>query len=110
MIECMKTAAKLPERNEEKVIEEKANKKQTEHIYISGPITGTSDYMERFEKAEKELTENGYSVINPAKVNAMLPQDATWEEYIKVSLTLLSICTGVYMMPCLLYTSDAADE
>ena len=51
MIECMKTAAKLPERNEEKVIEEKANKKQTEHIYISGPITGTSDYMERFGKA-----------------------------------------------------------
>ena len=38
MIECMKTAAKLPERNEEK-----ENKKQTEHIYISGPITGTSD-------------------------------------------------------------------
>ena len=61
MIECMKTAAKLPERNEEK-----ENKKQTEHIYISGPITGTSDYMKRFEKAEKELTENGYSVINPA--------------------------------------------
>ena len=75
MIECMKTAAKLPERNEEKAIEEKENKKQTEHIYISGPITGTPDYMERFEKAEKELTENGYSVINPAKVNAMLPQD-----------------------------------
>ena len=88
MIECMKTAAKLPERNEEK-----ENKKQTEHIYISGPITGTSDYMKRFEKAEKELTENGYSVINPAKVNAMLPEDATWEEYI-----------------CLLYTSDAADD
>ena len=61
MIECMKTAAKLPERNEEKTIEEKENKKQTEHIYISGPITGTSDYMERFEKAEKELIENGYS-------------------------------------------------
>ena len=74
MIECMKTAVKLPERNEEK-----ENKKQTEHIYISGPITGTSDYMKRFEKAEKELTENGYSVINPAKVNAMLPEDATWE-------------------------------
>ncbi|MFR8246451.1 MAG: DUF4406 domain-containing protein [Roseburia sp.] len=50
-------------------------------------------------KQKKELIENGYSVINPAKVNAMLPEDATWEEYIKVSLTLLSICTGVYMMP-----------
>ena len=71
MIECMKTAAKLPERNEEKTIEEKENKKQTEHIYISGPITGTSDYMERFEKAEKELTwifcnQSGESQCNAA--------------------------------------------
>ena len=99
MVECMKTAAKLPERNKRKMGEENTNEKQTERIYISGPITGTKDYMQRFEKAEKELTEKGYSVINPAKVNAMLPQDATWEEYIKVSLTLLSICTGVYMMP-----------
>ena len=99
MVECMRTAAKLPERNKRKMEEENTNEKQTERIYISGPITGTKDYMQRFEKAEKELTENGYSVINPAKVNAMLPQDATWEEYIKVSLTLLSICTGVYMMP-----------
>lgn len=33
MIECMKTAAKLPERNEEKVIEEKANKK-TDGTYL----------------------------------------------------------------------------
>ena len=53
MIECMKTAAKLPERNKGKMEEENTNEKQTEHIYISGPITGTSDYMERFEKAEK---------------------------------------------------------
>ena len=42
-------------------------------IYISGAITGTDDYMERFEKAEKELTDKGYSVLNPAKVNAQLP-------------------------------------
>ena len=99
MVECMRTVAKLPERNKRKMEEENTNEKQTERIYISGPITGTKDYMQRFEKAEKELTEKGYSVINPAKVNAMLPQDATWEEYIKVSLTLMSICTGVYMMP-----------
>ena len=71
MIECMKMAAKLPERNEEKTIEEKENKKQTEHIYISGPITGTSDYMERFEKAEKELIENGY--FNPYQLDLVAP-------------------------------------
>ena len=44
-------------------------------IYISGAITGTDDYMERFSKAEKELAEQGYSVVNPAKVNAQLPED-----------------------------------
>ena len=48
-------------------------------IYISGAITGTDDYMERFVKAEKELTENGYSAINPAKVNAQLPEDTSYE-------------------------------
>lgn len=34
MIECMKTAAKLPERNEEKTIEEKENKNRR-NIFIS---------------------------------------------------------------------------
>ena len=36
-------------------------------IYISGAISGTKDYMERFARAEKELTEKGWSVVNPAK-------------------------------------------
>ena len=47
MVECMRTAAKLPERNKRKMEEENTNEKQTEHIYISGPITGTKDYMKR---------------------------------------------------------------
>ena len=58
-------------------------------IYISGAITGTDDYMERFAKAEKELTEQGYSVINPAKVNAQLPEDTSYEEYMKMSFCML---------------------
>lgn len=48
-------------------------------IYISGAITGTDDYVERFAKAEKELTEQGYSVVNPAKVNAQLSEDTPYE-------------------------------
>ena len=67
-------------------------------IYISGAITGTDDYMERFEKAEKELTDQGYSVINPAKVNAQLPNDTTYEEYMKMSLTMLDMCDAIYML------------
>lgn len=67
-------------------------------IYISGAITGTDDYMERFAKAEKELTENGYSAINPAKVNAQLPEDTGYEEYMKMSFCMLTMCDGIYML------------
>lgn len=67
-------------------------------IYISGPITGTDDYIERFEKAEKELEYKGYTVINPAKVNSNLPDDTTWLEYMKISLCMLHMCNCIYML------------
>ena len=67
-------------------------------IYISGAITGTDDYMERFSKAEKELEEQGYSVVNPAKVNAQLPEDTSYEEYMKMSFCMLDMCDGICML------------
>ena len=67
-------------------------------IYISGAITGTDDYMERFSKAEKELTAKGYSVVNPAKVNAQLPEDTNYEEYMKMCFCMLDMCTAIYML------------
>lgn len=67
-------------------------------IYISGAITGTTDYMERFAKAEKELTEQGYSVVNPAKVNAQLPSDTTYEDYMKMSFCMLDMCIAIFML------------
>ena len=67
-------------------------------IYISGAITGTDDFMERFAKAEKELTEQSYSVVNPAKVNAQLPEDTTYEEYMKMSFCLLILCDVAYFL------------
>ena len=36
-------------------------------IYISGKITGTEDYEERFRKAEMELMSRGFNVLNPVK-------------------------------------------
>ena len=64
-------------------------------IYISGAISGTTDFMERFAKAEKELTEKGYLVVNPAKVNAQLPIDTGYEEYMKMSFCMLDMCDGI---------------
>lgn len=67
-------------------------------IYISGAITGTDDYMERFAKAEKELTEKGYSVVNPAKVNAQLPEDTSYEDYMKMCFCMLDMCDNICML------------
>lgn len=65
-------------------------------IYISGKITGTTDYIKRFERVEKALS--NYIVINPAKVNAQLPKETTWEEYMKMSMCMLEMCNAIYML------------
>lgn len=67
-------------------------------IYISGQITGTTDYMERFAEAEERLAAEGYSVINPAKVNYFLPEGTTWEEYMKMSFCMMELCDSIYLM------------
>ena len=67
-------------------------------IYISGPINGTDDYMQRFAKATEKLVNEGFIPINPAAVNSMLPKETTYEEYMSMSLTMLDICEGIYML------------
>lgn len=67
-------------------------------IYISGAISGTNDYMERFQKVEDKLLGDKYSVINPARFNANLPSDFTYEEYMKMDFTMIDLCDAIYMM------------
>ena len=45
---------------------------EKKNIYISGKITGLDNYAEIFEKKEKELTEQGHFVFNPATPVAIL--------------------------------------
>lgn len=54
--------------------------------------------MEQFEEAEKYLKGLGYSVINPAKVNGMLPTDTSYREYIVMSLNMLAMADEIYML------------
>ena len=68
-------------------------------VYIAGPITGNPDYMKEFDEAEKLLSQNNYlSVVNPAKLSAMLPKDFKWHEYMEVDLELLRHCDAIYML------------
>ncbi len=70
-------------------------------IYISGPITGRDkkEYLEHFQKAEDFIRKNGWFPVNPAKMQAFLPEEeTTHDEYMVVSLAELSICDGIYML------------
>lgn len=68
--------------------------------YLSGPITGTSDYIKRFEEWEKYITQTlGWTVINPAKVNANLPSDTSYDEYMHMSIAMLDLCDRIMLMP-----------
>lgn len=67
-------------------------------IYISGAITGTTDYIERFNKAENDLISQGYDVVNPARINANLPEICTHKDYMKMSITELSLCDTIYLL------------
>lgn len=66
-------------------------------VYISGPITGVEKYQENFKKAEKDLREKGYSVINPTAFDDKLPV-LEYEEYMKLDITLLDLCHAIYML------------
>lgn len=67
-------------------------------VYISGSITGIEDYMKNFDKAEKELKSVGFSVVNPAKILSQMPEDTKYEEYMDMSMMMLSMCDGIYML------------
>lgn len=67
-------------------------------VYISGPITGTTDFLERFTEAEKQMRKKGYEVFNPAKLSLALPETAEWEDYMKLSIAMLSCCDTILML------------
>ena len=68
-------------------------------IYISGPITGVVGYMKVFNEAEEILTEKGHTVVNPARVNADLPEGTTHEEYMKMSFVMSDMCEMMMVLP-----------
>ena len=67
-------------------------------VYISGPVTGTADYMERFARAATFLCKQGYEVINPVAIMAPLPESTTWGGYMAVSLALLTQAEAIYSL------------
>lgn len=79
-------------------------------IYISGPITGTNDYMERFKAAEDTLKQYGHEVVNPAAALAGLPASTTHKEYMDISIALLKLCDTILMLDNWRYSKGSCIE
>lgn len=79
-------------------------------IYISGAITGTDDYIERFQTVEERLIAEGHQVLNPTSVNSMMPDKTSYEEYMQVCFCLLDMADAIYMMHGWGFSSDAKRE
>lgn len=65
-------------------------------IYIAGAISNTTDYIERFKKAEEVLAKHD-KVINPAKVCDTLPP-LTHDGYMSICIPLLKLCDTILML------------
>ena len=79
----------------------KAMKKKV--IYISGKITGTSDYADRFSAVENKLIAEGYEVMNPVREGKWLehylePKKPTWVQYMKYDIATMMKADHIYMM------------
>lgn len=67
-------------------------------IYISGPITGTEDFMEQFEDAAAIIAERGHEYINPARLVEVMP-GADWATYMLIDRELLKEADAITMLP-----------
>ena len=72
-------------------------------IYVSGKITGTSDYADRFSAAEDRLIAEGYEVLNPVRTGKWLerylaPEKPTWVQYMKYAIAAMMEADSIYML------------
>lgn len=65
-------------------------------IYISGAITGLENAQSFFDKAEIGLSEAGWDVVNPMKINH--EHDKTWSSYMREDVKALCGCDAIFML------------
>lgn len=71
-------------------------------VYLSGPITGTSDYVDRFGFAEEKVYQmfgNGVRVVNPVKIAQQLPEDISYEGIMRICFEALKACDVILLLP-----------
>lgn len=72
-------------------------------IYIAGPISGTTDYEERFEEAERAIQRKGHEAINPVHIRSVIETVGAhairYDKLMNICKALVDACDAIYMMP-----------
>ena len=84
-------------------------------IYISGKISGTTDYERKFQQAENMLKSKypDAEIINPVKLGHELEKTnphPTWLDYMQNCVPFLYTCTHIFMLPDWLDSKGAKYE
>ena len=64
-------------------------------VCLSGPITGVADYRQRFDMEARKLTDQGYTVLNPA----ILPEGMSKAAYMRICMAMIESADVVAFMP-----------
>lgn len=64
-------------------------------IYISGKITGDSDYQVKFMMARRDLEKQGHIVISPA----VLPPKLEPGDYMEIRTAMINVADAVAFLP-----------
>ena len=69
-------------------------------IYLSGQISGLEpeDAESAFNKMEKILRAQGYSVVNPTRLGIEDVSGRGWNYYMREGIKLLMDCDAIYML------------
>ena len=67
-------------------------------VYLSGAITGNENYKHDFSVAETYLTQMGYIVVSPAKLDELSNEKLSYEQYMRVCYSLIDICDIIFMV------------
>lgn len=78
-------------------------------IYVSGAVTGITDYIGKFSNKTFHLNEKnnqyGLYFINPVEMNSQFDkigidhhEPLSYDDFMKLCYTELELCDGIYMM------------
>ena len=68
-------------------------------VYISGPMTGVPDYMERFQAAADLLIAKGHTVVNPANMEQVIDGEISYDRILAMDIALLEHCDAICLLP-----------